>query len=103
MKTSKQWHGVRLRRIAASADPDSPARAVKLPASWDARAAAAVAALAPGQGCKGVIMSHAADALLVDCPEAAMDIDTPEDYALCVPEPAVLKSQNGKPVSVLRE
>jgi molybdenum cofactor cytidylyltransferase len=38
-------------------------------------------ALKPEQGCKGVILGHPADALLVDCPEAAMDIDTPEDYA----------------------
>jgi molybdenum cofactor cytidylyltransferase len=37
--------------------------------------------LKPHQGCKGVILSHPLDALLVDCPEAAMDIDTPEDYA----------------------
>jgi molybdenum cofactor cytidylyltransferase len=38
-------------------------------------------ALKPAQGCKGVILGHPADALLVDCPEAAIDIDTPEDYA----------------------
>jgi molybdenum cofactor cytidylyltransferase len=38
-------------------------------------------ALKPDQGCKGVILGHPAEALLVDCPEAAMDIDTPEDYA----------------------
>ncbi|MBV8591669.1 MAG: TSCPD domain-containing protein, partial [Acetobacteraceae bacterium] len=50
MRTSKQWHGVRLRRIAASPDPDSQPRLVKLPASWDAHAAAALAELAPGQG-----------------------------------------------------
>jgi molybdenum cofactor cytidylyltransferase len=37
-------------------------------------------ALKPDQGCKGVILSHPAEALLVDCPEAAIDIDTPEDY-----------------------
>jgi molybdenum cofactor cytidylyltransferase len=41
----------------------------------------ALMALKPDQGCKGVILSHPADALLVDCPEAAMDIDTPDDYA----------------------
>ncbi len=39
-------------------------------------------ALKPGQGCKGVILAHQPDALLVDCPEAAIYIDTPEDYAL---------------------
>jgi molybdenum cofactor cytidylyltransferase len=37
--------------------------------------------LEPEQGCKGVILGHPADSLLVDCPEAAIDIDTPEDYA----------------------
>ncbi|HEY1757390.1 MAG TPA: nucleotidyltransferase family protein [Bryobacteraceae bacterium] len=37
-------------------------------------------ALKPDQGCKGVILGNSADALLVDCPEAAIDIDTPEDY-----------------------
>lgn len=38
-------------------------------------------ALKPAQGCKGVILGNPNDALLVDCPEAAIDIDTPEDYA----------------------
>ncbi|MGD0481852.1 MAG: nucleotidyltransferase family protein [Terracidiphilus sp.] len=39
-------------------------------------------ALKPEHGCKPVILDHIADTLLVDCPEAARDIDTPEDYAL---------------------
>jgi molybdenum cofactor cytidylyltransferase len=38
-------------------------------------------ALNPDQGCKGIILGHPSDVLLVDCPEGAMDIDTPEDYA----------------------
>jgi molybdenum cofactor cytidylyltransferase len=46
-------------------------------------------ALKPDQGCKGVILGHPADALLVDCPEAAIDIDTPEDYARAVENPAL--------------
>ena len=37
-----------------------------------------------GQGCKGVILSNPKDHLLVDCPEAALDVDTPEDYAACL-------------------
>ncbi len=41
-------------------------------------------ALKPDQGCKGVILGHPDDALLVDCAEAAMDIDTPDDYARAV-------------------
>lgn len=37
-------------------------------------------ALAPNQGCKGVILETGAAAALIDCPEAAADIDTPADY-----------------------
>jgi molybdenum cofactor cytidylyltransferase len=39
-------------------------------------------ALKPEHGCKAVILDHIVDTLLVDCPEAARDIDTPEDYKL---------------------
>ena len=35
--------------------------------------------LEPNQGCKGVILSHGQHAERVPCPEAAADIDTPED------------------------
>jgi molybdenum cofactor cytidylyltransferase len=41
-------------------------------------------ALKPDQGCKGVILGHPGGALLVDCPDAARDIDTPEDYAIAL-------------------
>jgi ribonucleoside-diphosphate reductase alpha chain len=44
------WHGVRFRRTEAAADPDAPVRVITLPASWDEEAAAALAALAPGEG-----------------------------------------------------
>ena len=37
-------------------------------------------ALAPDQGCKGVILKNHTNAELLDCPEAAVDIDTPADY-----------------------
>ena len=36
--------------------------------------------LAPDQGCKGVILRNGGDAKFLDCPEAAIDIDTPEEY-----------------------
>lgn len=36
--------------------------------------------LPPAQGCKGVILSHQSQAAEVECPEAGIDIDTPEDY-----------------------
>jgi molybdenum cofactor cytidylyltransferase len=52
-----------------------------VPVFFEREAFPLLMALKPDQGCKGVILGHAGDALLVDCPEAAMDIDTPEDYA----------------------
>ncbi len=48
MKAHRIWHGIRTRIAAASPDPDSPPRTVTLPAGWDDTAAAALAALAPG-------------------------------------------------------
>ncbi len=50
MKTHRLWQGVRMRQVAASADPDLPARLITLPSSWDDRAAGALAALVPGDG-----------------------------------------------------
>ena len=44
------WDGVALRRTRAAADPDSPPRAVALPAAWGEEAASALASLAPGAG-----------------------------------------------------
>jgi ribonucleoside-diphosphate reductase alpha chain len=49
-KASAAWHGVRMRRTFAGADPDATPRQVTLPASWDDDAAAALAALAPAEG-----------------------------------------------------
>lgn len=37
-------------------------------------------ALAPDQGCKGVILKHGNESLRIDYPEAEVDIDTPADY-----------------------
>ncbi len=37
--------------------------------------------LEPSQGCKGVILKHTQHAMRLDCPEAEMDVDTPEDYS----------------------
>jgi len=39
-----------MRIVSASADPDRPPRIVNLPATWDDRAAEALAALVPGEG-----------------------------------------------------
>ena len=50
MTIPRIWRGIRMRDTEAGADPDSPVRALTLPAAWDDRAAAALAALAPGEG-----------------------------------------------------
>jgi hypothetical protein len=57
--TNRVWRGVRMREAAAGVDPEAPPRALVLPASWDDRAAAALAALAPGDG--RVSVPHAAE------------------------------------------
>ncbi|MBV1799358.1 TSCPD domain-containing protein [Siccirubricoccus sp. G192] len=44
------WEGVPLRRTRAGADPDALPRPVALPLGWEEEAAAALAALVPGQG-----------------------------------------------------
>jgi hypothetical protein len=44
------WEGLALRRLRASADPDAAPRAVAIPAMWEDEAAAALAALTPGEG-----------------------------------------------------
>jgi hypothetical protein len=62
MRTQRLWQGVRMRQMAASADPDLPARLITLPATWDERAAEALAALAPGDG--AVSLAGAAQAWL---------------------------------------
>jgi hypothetical protein len=60
------WEGLALRRIKAGADPDAAPRLVALPAGWDegpspeAGPAAALAALAPGEG--PVTLPRAAEA-----------------------------------------
>ena len=49
-----------MRRTSAAPDADSPARAITLPVEWDAAAAAALAAIAPGDG--PVTLAQAAEA-----------------------------------------
>lgn len=46
----RTWHGVRMRRIEVSADPDAALRSVTLPAAWDNTAGAALAGLVPTAG-----------------------------------------------------
>lgn len=47
-RTTALWHGVRMRTVRASADPDAAMRLVTMPADWDDGAAAALAELVPG-------------------------------------------------------
>jgi hypothetical protein len=54
------WDGVALRRTRAGADPDAPPRRIAQPAGWEEEAAAALAALAPGDG--PVALPRAAEA-----------------------------------------
>src|SRR3954453_17326758 len=50
MSPIRIWRGVRMRDTEAGAGPDATPRPLTLPASWGDRAAAALAALAPGEG-----------------------------------------------------
>ncbi len=60
---------------------------VGVPAYFARRNWPLLEALAPDQGCKGVILRNEVDAKFLDCPEAAMDIDTPEEYRRLVGQP----------------
>ena len=52
-----------------------------VPAVFGKQVFADLYALPPGEGCKSVIRAHHSRAVLVNCPEAAIDVDTPADYA----------------------
>ena len=58
--TMASWNGVRMRTLRIGADPDAIPRSVTLPASWSDSAAAALAALAPGQGAIGLAQAASA-------------------------------------------
>jgi ribonucleoside-diphosphate reductase alpha chain len=66
-----------MRRTEAAADPDSAARAVTLPVSWDDQAAAALVALDPGNG--AVTLAAAAQAWIgpIAAAAAAAGLDIP--------------------------
>src|SRR6185437_5351922 len=86
MKTHRTWHGIRMRRTLAAADPDSPPRPVTLPAAWDDTSAAALAALVPGAA--PVILAHAAAAWIEPVAARARGLETPpQSLALDFPAP----------------
>ena len=81
-----------LRRVrdihGAEKQPIVPSRysgTVGVPVLFARSAFPTLMALAPDQGCKSAILKNQSQAILVDCPEAAFDIDTPDDYARLAP------------------
>ncbi len=48
-RSNKSWHGIKLARFDAAADPDAAAVMVTLPAAWGQKAADALAATLPGK------------------------------------------------------
>lgn len=70
MRTSKAWHGIRLRWVEAAPDPDSPTISVLMPASWDDEAAVALAAIAPA-GARRMSLPDCADGWILRAAERA--------------------------------
>lgn len=70
MKAIRTWQGVRMHRVMTGTDPDSPPRSVTLPAAWDTSAAAALAALAPGEA--PIHLATVADAWIKPLAERAL-------------------------------
>lgn len=58
--TSRAWQGIRLRRLAGTADPDGSPRQVAMPAAWEDSAADALLELAPGTGALSAAAAAAA-------------------------------------------
>ncbi|MFN7939642.1 MAG: nucleotidyltransferase family protein [Bryobacteraceae bacterium] len=58
----------------------SYAGTVGVPVLFSRRAFPWLLKLRPQEGCKGVILNHPEHQILMDCPEAAIDIDTPGEY-----------------------
>jgi len=72
MSKHRNWQGVRLRTVAAGADPDQAPTLVTLPAAWDNDAARALAALAPATGaCSELVLPDLAESLFRPIVEAA--------------------------------
>jgi molybdenum cofactor cytidylyltransferase len=57
----------------------SYAGTVGVPACFAARAFPLLEALGPSEGCKGIMLRHPDDVVRVSCPEASVDLDTPDD------------------------
>ena len=79
MRTIHTWLGVRMRRAEVGADPDAAPRRLTLPAAWGDAAAAALAALAPGDG--PVSLPVAADSWIRPIAERARSAGLDRDLA----------------------
>lgn len=75
MTSTRIWRGVRMRDTEAGVDPDALPRPLTLPATWDDRAAAALAALASGAG--RTTLPRAADAWIHPVATRARDAGDP--------------------------
>lgn len=53
---------------------------VGVPALFSGPCALLLRQLTPGEGCKGLIARQTDRTHVVDCPEAGVDVDTPDDY-----------------------
>ena len=95
MNTKKPWQGVRMRTASAAPDPDEPARPVTLPVAWDDRAAAALAALAPGNG--PVSLEAAAEAWIRPIADRARRAGTEEPLSAGLH--GLLLSRRGAPTA----
>ena len=63
--------------LVASAYSDT----VGVPAYFGRELFPELLALGPDMGCKGVLLRRGSDLVTRECPEAAVDVDTPDDYA----------------------
>jgi len=98
-----------MRQVAASADPDLPARLITLPSSWDDRAAEALAALAPGDG--PATLAGAANVWLSSLGQRARLAGLPQTFAQrlqallrdrrAAPNTAIWRGEAGAPGFVL--
>jgi hypothetical protein len=96
------WEGLALRRMRAAPEPEEAPRAVALPAAWDdgaEEAAAAIAALAPGQG--PVALPRLAEAWISRLARQGLSLSllaSAEEAAACAAElRALLLARRGAP------
>ncbi len=57
---------------------------VGVPALFAKEAFPWLLATGPNRGCKGLILAHPRETVTLDCPEAAVDIDTPAEYSAAI-------------------